>query len=201
MSLLDRISYLKKITKIRQGNLQTLDTNIHLESDEICYMEIEATYQKTTRKGTTQIMGKLVATSKKINFLSESGGWAILWKNVMSVTQAGSCVLLELSTRQGNGYYQVKDGLLTEATLTTITRIVKRQLLTPTDNDEVQSRHIPPEVKTAVWQRDQGKCVQCHSNSYLEFDHIIPFSKGGANTVNNIQLLCRRCNLQKGDRL
>lgn len=200
-SLLGRIAYLKEITKIRQGNLKTLETNVHLDSDEICYMEIEATYQKKNQKSTTPIRGKLVATNKKINFLSESGGWTILWKNVMDVKQQGSYVVLELSTTKGNGYYQVRDALLTEATLTTITRIAKRQLLAPTDEDAVQSRRIPPEVKTAVWQRDQGRCVQCNSNSYLEFDHVIPFSKGGANTVNNIQLLCRRCNLEKGDRL
>lgn len=61
------------------------------------------------------------------------------------------------------------------------------------------SRRIPQDVKTAVYQRDKGRCVQCGATDYLEFDHIIPFSKGGANTVDNIQLLCRRCNLRKSN--
>ena len=39
----------------------------------------------------------------------------------------------------------------------------------------------------------------CGSNENLEFDHIIPFSEGGANTYRNIQLLCQPCNRSKSD--
>lgn len=63
------------------------------------------------------------------------------------------------------------------------------------------SRYIPVEVRRQVWARDGGRCVECGSDQYLEFDHIIPHSKGGANTVGNVQLLCRTCNLAKGDRI
>jgi hypothetical protein len=59
-------------------------------------------------------------------------------------------------------------------------------------------RRIPQDVKAAVWQRDAGRCAQCGATDYLEYDHVIPFSKGGANTCDNLQLLCRRCNLKKG---
>jgi hypothetical protein len=57
---------------------------------------------------------------------------------------------------------------------------------------------ISQDVKTAVWQRDQGRCVECESQVSLEFDHIIPFSMGGSNTVRNLQLLCESCNRRKG---
>ncbi|MFE8875298.1 HNH endonuclease [Cobetia amphilecti] len=33
------------------------------------------------------------------------------------------------------------------------------------------------------------------------FDHIVPFSKVGGNTVRNLQILCERCNLSKGNRI
>jgi hypothetical protein len=60
---------------------------------------------------------------------------------------------------------------------------------------------IPEEVKFEVWRRDEGKCVICGSKENLEFDHIIPFSKGGGNTVRNLQLLCEACNRKKSDKI
>jgi len=64
-----------------------------------------------------------------------------------------------------------------------------------------KSRHISQKVKDKVWNRDGGKCVQCGSNEDLEFDHIIPHSKGGANTYRNIQLLCEPCNRKKSAKI
>jgi hypothetical protein len=65
-----------------------------------------------------------------------------------------------------------------------------------------QSREpIPEEVRFAVWRRDSGKCVKCGSKEKLEFDHIIPVSKGGSNTERNIQLLCEKCNREKSDKI
>lgn len=66
-------------------------------------------------------------------------------------------------------------------------------------NKAKRKRTISQDVKDRVWNRDGGKCVQCGSNENLEFDHIIPFSKGGANTYRNIQLLCQPCNRSKSD--
>jgi 5-methylcytosine-specific restriction endonuclease McrA len=57
---------------------------------------------------------------------------------------------------------------------------------------------IPPDIKSLVWQRDGGQCVSCGSTVRLEFDHVIPVSMGGADTVRNLQLLCVSCNAAKG---
>ena len=66
---------------------------------------------------------------------------------------------------------------------------------------EKKSRRITQNVRDKVWRRDEGKCTQCGSNENLEFDHIIPVSKGGANTYRNIQLLCEVCNREKSDNI
>lgn len=74
-----------------------------------------------------------------------------------------------------------------------------------TDNNHYSGNNIrksiPPDVKIAVWQRDKERCVTCFSNTNLEFDHIIPVSKGGANSIKNIQLLCRNCNRTKSNKI
>ena len=69
------------------------------------------------------------------------------------------------------------------------------------DNEEKRSREISQQIKDKVWNRDGGKCVKCGSNEDLEFDHIIPHSKGGANTYRNIQLLCEPCNRKKSAKI
>jgi len=60
---------------------------------------------------------------------------------------------------------------------------------------------IPQDVQVFVWQRDRGCCVQCGSSEKLEFDHIIPVSRGGSNTARNLQLLCEQCNRAKSNKI
>ena len=67
---------------------------------------------------------------------------------------------------------------------------------------EQQRRIIPTAVKLEVWRRDKGACVICGSMRDLHFDHILPYSKGGTSeSVENIQLLCMKHNIGKGDRI
>jgi len=68
----------------------------------------------------------------------------------------------------------------------------------PQPKGERARRAIPQHVKIAVSARDAGQCRACGSTRELHFDHVIPISRGGANTVANIQLLCGGCNRAKG---
>lgn len=43
-------------------------------------------------------------------------------------------------------------------------------------------------------------CGASESEQPLEIDHVIPFSKGGANHRSNYQVLCKPCNLSKGSK-
>ena len=69
------------------------------------------------------------------------------------------------------------------------------------NSNSTKRNPIPDDVKDKVWNRDGGKCVNCGSNINLEFDHIIPHSKGGANTYRNLQLLCETCNRTKSNKI
>ena len=63
------------------------------------------------------------------------------------------------------------------------------------------SRHIPAEVKRAVYVRDLGRCVfvgtngrRCGERGFVEFHHVHPYAAGGEATVANVQLRCRAHN-------
>lgn len=60
---------------------------------------------------------------------------------------------------------------------------------------------IPSHVRQAVYQRDGGKCSNCGSSEDIELDHIVPVSKGGSNTTQNVEFLCRSCNRSKSDKI
>jgi RNase P subunit RPR2 len=49
-----------------------------------------------------------------------------------------------------------------------------------------------PQIKKA-----QGKCQKCGSTHNLEFEHRVPFARGGTNDISNIQLYCKNCNTRK----
>lgn len=52
-----------------------------------------------------------------------------------------------------------------------------------------------------IFSRDDYICQYCGSvGGILEVDHIIPFSKGGSDDIDNLTTSCRRCNRQKKDK-
>lgn len=61
-------------------------------------------------------------------------------------------------------------------------------------------RTIPRGVMIKVVRRDGHACQACNKNvpdHEIEFDHIIPYSRGGPTSVENLRLLCRSCNRKK----
>ncbi|MBZ0167968.1 HNH endonuclease [Candidatus Methylomirabilis lanthanidiphila] len=65
-------------------------------------------------------------------------------------------------------------------------------------------RYIPFETKVRVVRRDNYTCQHCGKHlkdDEVEFDHIIPLSRGGSSDEHNIRLTCFDCNRDKSDRL
>jgi 5-methylcytosine-specific restriction endonuclease McrA len=130
-----------------------------------------------------------------------------LWIHVFGIKQPG-----EIWVYRWRSWYVTKtDGLTEQEKQLEVVRAgmrhdqrykqIRKQLEAFTLFEQTQRARrcqIPDSVKMFVWQRDQGKCVQCGSNKLLEFDHIIPVAEGGSNTERNLQLLCEICNRKKG---
>ena len=76
---------------------------------------------------------------------------------------------------------------------------------------QVEGKFDPSVILVNVFNKFNGKCVicdkqmkmegDCRSNDYPSMDHIIPLSKGGTHEWKNIQLLCRKCNCEKHDKI
>jgi 5-methylcytosine-specific restriction endonuclease McrA len=56
-----------------------------------------------------------------------------------------------------------------------------------------------PLSRRAVFTRDGSTCVYC-GGSATSIDHVVPRSRGGTHTWDNVVAACRRCNHAKADR-
>lgn len=58
-------------------------------------------------------------------------------------------------------------------------------------------------IRKRLFFEQNGKCVYCMVDIGLSphLDHIVPLAKGGSHTDDNVQLLCKSCNLSKGAKM
>ena len=76
--------------------------------------------------------------------------------------------------------------------------------VTETAEPRRRGRYIPFQIKMRVVRRDNHTCQVCGKHlldNEVEFDHIIPISKGGSSEEHNIRLTCFKCNRDKYDRV
>jgi hypothetical protein len=191
-----------ELSDISQGRLPVVtDTLLLLDSDELLHLDTPVVYCRTLETGTKRSAGRLIATNRKLRFISDSGGGhEVLWPKILELRPEYSTVVISVSSTRGGGAYEAGDPEHLAAVLSGVLRVARRtaSVAIPTQRD---SRAIPQPVKAEVWRRDGGACVECKASEYLEFDHVIPWSRGGATSAANLQLLCRRCNQAKGARL
>lgn len=61
---------------------------------------------------------------------------------------------------------------------------------------------MTPSLRRKIMKRDNYTCRNCKKympdGKGIHIDHIIPIAKGGKTIESNLQVLCQRCNLQKG---
>ena len=68
-----------------------------------------------------------------------------------------------------------------------------------------EGRGIGLKLRLQVLSRDGFRCIFCgrspatHTGVNLQVDHVVPFSKTGKSTIENLQTLCQECNLGKSN--
>lgn len=167
-----------------------------LQSGEAVHARQEACF---CSEGGIISKGDLWVTNSRVEYIAPKGGTSIPLKNIRDAQGIGR--QLVLTNVKGRRDFLIQEAETTAAMILCLIRATNRTATITIDDTRKDRRRISKEVRNAVWIRDGAACVECGSQVYLEFDHVIPVAKGGGNTVNNIQLLCRGCNGKKSDRI
>lgn len=70
-------------------------------------------------------------------------------------------------------------------------------------NGRARRENVPGVLTVQDWElvldKYGHKCLGCYSAGELEIDHVLPMSRGGRNSGDNLQPLCPSCNARKSD--
>lgn len=190
-----RIRLLKNLRENRLPPALTIKP-VWIQSGEAVYTKQNAELRSA---GQIVSIGIFWVTNSRVEYVAPKGGASIALKNIREAQGHGRQLIL--TDTKGRREFVMAEAETTVAIILCLLRASNRTASVTFDDSRQERRRISKEVRNAVWIRDGGACVECDSKIYLEFDHIIPVAKGGGNTVNNIQLLCRECNGKKSDRI
>ena len=56
-------------------------------------------------------------------------------------------------------------------------------------------------TRSMIYKRDKNSCQYCGATTKLTIDHVIPRSKGGEDSWDNLVVACSSCNVKKGDKM
>ncbi len=69
----------------------------------------------------------------------------------------------------------------------------------------VERGEVSDSLRYDIMHRDRFRCVLCGASANdgvkLHIDHIVPISKGGKSTPDNLRTLCERCNIGKSNKI
>jgi hypothetical protein len=194
----------ERIFAIRSGDLPVIDADqLILEAGETLHYSVPVTQETPSGGKLKRQSGTLYIGSMRMRFVGLRRSHEIRYRNLLEVNfqiQKRSKLAITVARGSGGGVYRPKKNDPGELVkIQEAIRFLVRKAKGLEGDRKRDSRYIPAEIRSEVWYRDNGQCVICAATEYLEFDHIIPHSKGGATSVDNLQLLCRSCNSQKSD--
>lgn len=197
------VTRLDLFAELAKGSLPVLPANdIGLKAGELVHHRCPAIYIVTRQLKTgtrhDRFDGEMLVTDNRLIFTSAEKTIEVNHRRVVDIDQTSHGFNLRSSSK-GSGSYFTHDPQLAYAILHTAVGRANQTIVGT--SEEAATRHIPRDVRQRVWQRYGGRCAECGSTQYIEFDHIIPHARGGSNSDNNVQLLCRACNGKKSDHI
>lgn len=204
--LTKEIALLRERTRIANGNLDTvaIPAGVNLNAGELLYFARVCTLrivkQLKTGNRTDDHEGRLFLTDIRLIFDSATKTIRIPFRAIVVWNASNDRIRVSVANKPELSFYfpPSTESLLAEKFSMLIqlhSQVLRKKVEGAVD------RHIPRDIRQRVWQRYGGKCAECAARDYLEFDHIVPVARGGSNSELNVQLLCRRCNSQKSDKI
>ncbi len=144
---------------------------------------------------------KLLATEKRL-----------IKENTLTKPHTDFCVEVTLYCSKINGriYAKKSETFFADDILAIVKRLRNRNGTFYNDREiwnsicRVERGKVSNKIRFSIYQRDGYRCRNCgvpQRYAQLEVDHIIPIAKGGKSTYDNLQTLCHRCNVEKGDNI
>lgn len=199
------VDLLRLLTEIDDGRLPSLKppAGIAVRSGEIVHLHSNAIWRhvRVLKSGprSDDHSGTLTLTDDRLIFSSPTKSQTIRYRRIVSHRGLADRIEVQVEGKPLYSFFFPERSPVPAAVFHAAVAMANQTKVARVEGKP--SRHIPRDVRQRVWQRYGGRCADCGADDYLEFDHVIPVAKGGSNTDNNVQLLCRRCNLKKSDRI
>ena len=199
------IEDLNQLAKIEEGKLPVVSSPAGLElalSEVVHFLEsCDLYFTKNLANGPKDYRhcGVLILTDRRFIFVSDTKSLDSSYRSVIG--HAGNSRRIRIMIKgkpELDFHFSLPNKFGYEIFKTAVAFSNQTKTRTPSKKP---GRHISRDVRQVIWTRYGGRCADCGANDYLEFDHIIPVAKGGSNSETNVQLLCRRCNLKKSDKI
>lgn len=200
----EEVAQLRLLTDVKDGRLPSVQAHrVLLRAGEIAHLQARTLYEQIRhlQSGPRSDMHLGLATITDVRFIfsGETKAFEINHRKVLGIIPLVHGFQLRTNGKGSGNYDFTSNNKLALAVYEAAVGKWNQTLVKSTDR--TLSRHIPREIRQRVWQEYSGRCVECGATQYLEFDHIIPVAKGGSNSETNVQLLCRKCNLKKSDKI
>lgn len=135
----------------------------------------------------TDVLRKSVVVFSK-NYLPIS---RVNIKRAIALLVTGKAEPLDLMDNIDEAAWQIRSASL-------VLQVPQHIRLTMTGTERIW--RVPPVNRREVLRRDRNKCQYCGATKNLTLDHVIPKSRGGTHTWDNVVIACTHCNSRKGDR-